>query len=72
MSGAAYKEFNITVYANQNSGDGLWVSDIRILSLVGKTQTLDDVGFNTRDEAEEHGMRMAKEWVDRQYRRFEY
>jgi hypothetical protein len=68
MTGVLYEDFNITVYANQNAEDGLWVADIRILSSFGNTQTLGDLGFKTRDEAEEHGMKIAKEWIDQQHR----
>jgi hypothetical protein len=65
MSQTGYKQFNISVHAKQNA-DGLWVPDIRIFSAVGKVQTLDDGAFETRGEAEEGGMRLAKAWIDRQ------
>jgi hypothetical protein len=65
MAGTAYKQFNISVHARQNT-DGLWVPDIRIFSAFGKVQTLDDGAFKTRSEAEERGMKLAKTWIDRQ------
>jgi hypothetical protein len=68
MRGAVYYDFSVVVNAKQR--DGLWVPDIQITSPVGKQslhRLIHSACFTTRDEAEEHGLKMAREWIDRQY-----
>jgi hypothetical protein len=67
MRGAIYHEFSITVSAKQNGECGLWFPDIEITSAAGKQShhLIHSACFNKRDEAEERGLTMAIEWIDR-------
>jgi hypothetical protein len=70
MTGAIYREFSILVDAKQDEQDGVWIPDIQIRSQLGNHSPhhlIHSACFNTIDEAEEHGLKLAREWIDRQY-----
>jgi hypothetical protein len=70
MRGAIYYEYSVLVHAKQNGQGGLWIPDIHITSQVGNhspQHLIHSACYNTRDEAEEHGLEMAREWICRQY-----
>ena len=61
----ASREFTVVVSARQKP-DGLWVADIRINpepSSEIRGALNKDLAFNTRTEAEEHGMKIADELI---------
>jgi hypothetical protein len=67
----ASEEFTVVVRAKQKP-DGLWVADIQIdPEPIPETRRVvsRDVGFKTRSEAEEHGMKIADELIYKKKRR---
>ena len=70
MRGTIYRDFSVLLRAKRNGQDGLWIPDIHITSQLGDQsphQLVHSASFKTQDEAEAHGLKMGREWVERYY-----
>ena len=62
MKHASYKDYVITVTANNENGT--WRSHVIISWYAGKFKVHDEVTFTTETGAEEHAIELGKYWVN--------